>query len=235
MWRWCKMTMLGCSLMLGILTAGNTAAASVSDNSVVNNVAVKQAIAEDIASPYELIKNVTEEVLAKIDSHRGRLEAGGSDAERERHLNSFFDQIDATLTKVVDFEWIARNVMGPYGKSATPAQRASFAETFHSGLVQTYGRGLLSYSNQEIIVLPGSDDYTSKRKVSVRQEIRSTEGNYPLEYSMGLNKMGQWRVINVVINGINLGKTFRNQFVQAAQKNGGDIDAVIATWDSKAG
>lgn len=79
--------------------------------------------------------------------------------------------------------------------------------------------------------MPGSE-FNGKRKVSVKQEIRSVDGNYPLEYSMGLSKSGQWKVINVIINGINLGKTFRNQFVQAAQKNGGDIDAVIAGWDS---
>jgi phospholipid transport system substrate-binding protein len=34
----------------------------------------------------------------------------------------------------------------------------------------------------------------------------------------------------VVINGINLGKTFRNQFVQSAQRSGGNIDKVISGW-----
>ena len=51
---------------------------------------------------------------------------------------------------------------------------------------------------------------------------------------MGLNKKAEWRVINVIINGINLGKTFRSQFVQAAQKNQGDLDQVIANWGSEA-
>jgi ABC-type transporter MlaC component len=37
-------------------------------------------------------------------------------------------------------------------------------------------------------------------------------------------------ITNVVINGINLGKTLQNQFLQAAQKNSNDIDSVIASW-----
>ena len=37
-------------------------------------------------------------------------------------------------------------------------------------------------------------------------------------------------MLNVVINGINLGKTFRNQFTQSAQRSGGDIDQVISGW-----
>lgn len=240
MWQYCKTTIMVYLLSAGMMAVGNVAAEQISGDVVANQLikaaagAGQAAAPENVGSPYKLIEDITVEVLAKIDSHRGKIEAGGSDAEKERYLDCFFEEIDATLSNVVDFNWIARNVMGGYGKSASADQRAAFAKTFHAGLVETYGRGLLSYSDQEITVLPGVKDYTEKRKVSVRQEIRGADGNYPLEYSMGLNKSGQWRIINVVINGINLGKTFRNQFVQAAQKNGGDIDAVIANWDSKA-
>jgi phospholipid transport system substrate-binding protein len=69
--------------------------------------------------------------------------------------------------------------------------------------------------------------------LTVKQEIRSTDTVYPLEYSMARKKTGQWMVVNVVINGINLGKTFRNQFVQSAQRAGGDIDQVINGWSSE--
>ena len=187
-----------------------------------------------VGSPYLLVEEVTAEVLAKIEVHRAKIEAAEAEAKKTQLFECFFNDIDATLSRVIDFSWIARNVMGSYGKTATPAQREAFAEAFRAGLVETYGRGLLSYSNQEIAILAANDDYKVKRKVSVRQEIRGEDGNYPLEYTMGLNKSGQWRVINVIINGINLGKTFRNQFVSASQKNGGSIDAVIANWGSQA-
>ena len=182
-------------------------------------------------SPFLLVEDITAKILNKIEAHRALVEASSSEVEKEALMNAFFTDVEAIMASAVDFDWIARNVMGPYGKQATKAQRELFARTFRDGLVETYGRGLLSYRDQQIVVLPGAD-YEGKRKVSVQQEIRSVDGNYPLEYSMGLSKSGQWKVINVIINGINLGKTFRNQFVQAAQKNGGDIDAVIAGWDS---
>ena len=59
-----------------------------------------------------------------------------------------------------------------------------------------------------------------QRRVTVKQEIRSSDNVYPLEYSLARKKSGEWMVVNVVINGINLGKTFRNQFVQSAQRSG---------------
>jgi phospholipid transport system substrate-binding protein len=52
---------------------------------------------------------------------------------------------------------------------------------------------------------------------------------------MNLTRDGSWRVTNLVINGINLGKIFRNQFIQRAKQFGGDIDKVIDNWSSSAG
>ena len=132
----------------------------------------------------------------------------------------------------VDFGFIARNVMGSYGRSATPEQRALFAKTFRDGLVETYGRGLISYNDQKIVLLEAVPLAKGQRKVAVKQEIRSSDNVYPLEYSLARKKTGEWMVVNVVINGINLGKTFRNQFVQSVQRSGGNIDQVISGWQS---
>ena len=89
----------------------------------------------------------------------------------------------------------------------------------------------MSYSSEKIVLLSNDTELGDKRKVSVRQEIRGLDNNYPLKYTMGL-KNGQWKIINVTINGINLGKTFKNQFMQSAEKHSGNIDKVITGWDS---
>ncbi len=234
MWSFSKVGVLTSLLAVSLLSVSALFSGEVLSGDGVDGEEANEADAEQIVSPYALIEAVTADVVATIARHRAKIDAGGSKTDQEAGLRCFFDDIDTTLGKVIDFPWIARNVMGPYGKPASAEQRKLFAATFRTGLVSTYGRGLLSYGDQEIVVLPGGDDYKEKRKITVRQEIRGADGNYPLEYTMGLGKDAQWRIINVIINGINLGKTFRNQFVQASQKNGGDIDAVIAGWDSQA-
>ena len=147
--------------------------------------------------------------------------------------NRFFEALDGLLADVVDFNWIALKVMGSYGKQATPEQRTRFASAFRCELIETYGRGLMAYGEQDIVVLPPVDDINGLRKVTVVQEIRGNDGVFPLTYSMGMNRDDQWKVTNVVINGINLGKTFRNQFLQRAQTFDGNIDQIIADWSSK--
>ena len=68
---------------------------------------------------------------------------------------------------------------------------------------------------------------------SVKMEVRSKEGKvYPVIYSMRLGEDGSWRMYNIIINGINIGLTYRNQFASAmnAPENKGSLDAVINGW-----
>jgi len=177
--------------------------------------------AETAADPYKKIEQVTVELLDIIATYR--------ESYPETEV-AYFGKLDQLLSAHVDFGFIARNVMGSYGRSASPEQRTQFAQTFRNGLVETYGRGLISYNDQKIVLLDAAPVAKGQRRVTVKQEIRSSDNVYPLEYSLARKKSGEWMVVNVVINGINLGKTFRNQFVQSAQRSAGDIDQVIGGW-----
>ena len=187
--------------------------------------AVSLTIAQDnVSDPYQQIEQVTVELLDAIATHQ----VGYPENEK-----AYFDSLESLLRDRIDFAFISRNVMGSYHKIATPEQRARFAATFRSGLVETYGRGLIGYENQEIVLVKAEKVAEGQRRLTVKQEIRSADTVYPLEYSMARKKNEQWMVVNVVINGINLGKTFRNQFVQSAQRAGGDIEKVINGWSSE--
>ena len=177
-------------------------------------------------TPHQLVTIVTDELLKAISTHRDTFDAEPAE---------FFSALDCLLKDVIDFEWIAYKVMGSYGRKAEAEQRSRFAGIFRSDLIETYGRGLMAYGEQSIVVIPPKEDTQGLRKVKVVQEIRGADGVFPLVYTMGLNREGKWKVTNVVINGINLGKTFRNQFVQRAQKVDGDIEQVINNWSSSAG
>ncbi len=188
------------------------------------------AMAEDFSSdPHQLVRQVTDQLLEDIARYRQAMESATSRAERDSRMEDFLGELRATLEPVVDFQWIALNVMGNHRQAATPEQRERFREIFTRGLVETYGRGLLSYSDQRIVVHPPRQPVEDQRRVTVFQEIQGADGRYPLQYSMALNRGGDWKVVNVIINGINLGNTFRNQFSQAYSRHG-DIDAVIDNW-----
>ena len=177
------------------------------------------------ADPFTQIEQVTGDLLTVISTYS---------EEYPANEQSYFAALAQLMQEHVDFAYISRQVMGPYKAQATPQQRQLFETKFRDGLIETYGRGLIGYGNEEIVLVNRSDLNAGQRKVSVKQEIRSDGVVYPMEYSMALSKRtGQWKAINVIINGINMRNIFRSQFVNAAQKSGGDIDLVIAGWSTE--
>ena len=176
------------------------------------------------SEPHALIESMTDDLLAGMEQYR---------TIADDNPAPFFEYLEKRLNTVMDFSWIARNVMGNYRKTASTEQQSRFAGVFRRGLVETYGRGLLAYSDEKIIVLPPEADIAGKKRVTVTQEIHGADKIYPVAYTVGRNKKGQWKILNVVIGGVNLGKTFRNQFAQAAKKHSGDIDKVIENWATK--
>lgn len=199
--------------------------------------------------PYKIVQQTTEQVLAIIKDAKGY---HAKDPER------FNTQVTTVLDKVVDFDGFARGVMGPYASTqryqalTTDAERAAFREriqrfssTFKRGLVETYANGLLKFSGEKIETLPprkGDDPATGS--VAIVQNIYgSADKPYVVQYSMRRNKEGEWKLQNVIIEGINLGQTYRSQFASAADQYHGDLEKVIANWhvepqtggDSKAG
>ncbi|WP_246068548.1 MlaC/ttg2D family ABC transporter substrate-binding protein [Microbulbifer harenosus] len=173
-------------------------------------------------NPYATIENVSNQLLGVIRSEGQQVSS---------NPQGYYASVDRVLAPVVDFDFIARGVMGSYAKQATPAQRAKFSSTFRRDLVATFARGVATFGNMDVkVVNPGSTP--SGNRVNVLQEVRSPEGLTKVSYTLVRNKSGQWKLINVILNGVNLGKTFRGQFSQAMQANGGDIDRVIASWSA---
>ncbi len=147
----------------------------------------------------------------------------------------FYKEIDELLSPVVDFERIARRVMAKYYRQASAGQREEFIKVFKQSLLKLYAKGLLDIGNEKIVILPparGGNPDSKKQIVDV--EIISANGNkFPITYSMFMNGSNQWKMENVIVNGINIGLTYRNQFSHLMEEKNNDIDQVIAGWTSK--
>ena len=97
-------------------------------------------------------------------------------------------------------------------------------------MLDTYASTLVEFKDEKINVLPPTDPIDSKTKARVNIEIVTSSGTYPGRYSMYLDKDNDWKIINIEINGMNLGKIFRNQFYSLMEKNKEDINLVIEKW-----
>ena len=171
--------------------------------------------------PRQVVQNTTTELLQDLKRNKEHYKI---------HPKEFYQAMDNILGSVVDADGVSRSVMTVrYSRQASPEQMARFQENFKQGLMQFYGNALLEYDNQDIKVLPMGMQRDPKR-AEVKMEVTDSKGVvYPLSYTMVL-KNNRWMMRNVVINGINVGKLFRDQFAEAMQKNGQDLDKVIDGW-----
>jgi len=148
----------------------------------------------------------------------------------EEDSDLFVKEISNAFSPIVDFKRIARNVMGKHYKTSTASQRERFSEAFRTSLLNTYSKTLIEFKDEKIIVLPPKNQSKSANKVKVYIEIVTSSKKYPGVYSMYLDKNNEWKIINIVVNGINLGLTFRSQFYSLMEKNNNDISTVIDKW-----
>ena len=148
----------------------------------------------------------------------------------EDRPEEFIKSISKSLEPLVDFKRISRNVMGKHYKMASQDQRDKFQEIFKSTLLETYSKTLAEFKNEEIRIIPSINSSNKPNREKVHLEIVTSTKIYPAFYDMYLNKKNQWKLINIVINGVNLGVTFRNQFYSLMKDQENDIDKVIDLW-----
>ena len=144
----------------------------------------------------------------------------------------FTKEISDAFAPIVDFKRISRNVMGKYSKLATNLQQEEFSRAFENSLLDTYASTLVEFKDEKINVIPPKKPSKISDKARVNIEIVTSSDTYTGRYSMYLDKAGKWKIINIEINGMNLGKIFRNQFYSLMEKNDEDINLVIQKWVS---
>ena len=173
--------------------------------------------------PHQLVARTAKDLTALIREGQGYAQ---EDPER------FFAAVDALLAPVVDFNGFARGVMAAHYKQASPAQRSRFAETFKWSLIRAYALALTDFTEGEVVVVPADGPPKHPRRRAVKTEIHTGTGIYPVIYTTTLGRDGAWRIGNINIAGVNIGKTYRSQFTSMAadHRYGGDLDRIINAW-----
>ncbi len=202
-------------LMFGILVWAVSALAAAQEK------AEQPAVSESL-TPHQVVEAVTGDLM--------EMAKAGKDAIQEDPAQ-YFKDVRGIMESAVDFKYIARNVMGAkYWKSATNDQKAQFIEVFTGGMVETYAKGMANFADFEISVVEPKEAVGEKRKTEVIQKFKGPEGVNRVSYTMGKQRSGEWKLLNIVLDGVNLGKTLRAQFSQSVAESKGDLDAAIAGW-----
>ena len=95
------------------------------------------------------------------------------------------------------------------------AQRNEFTSLFSELLRNVYMGRILSYTDEKVVFL--KERVLSETKTEVTSEIITSAKTIPINYRM-IRKDNEWKVYEVIIEGVSLVKNYRSQFRNILKK-----------------
>ncbi|MDI1232298.1 MAG: ABC transporter substrate-binding protein [Methylobacter sp.] len=167
-----------------------------------------KAIAEDLLPPQQVIQNVSSQLQQKM---------------KDKSFTRDFAQVVRFVNGVIDphiaFNQVAQLVLGRHWKTATPQEQERFKDEFQTLLVRTYSRAFVEYTDWSMRFRPIQVPNAATR-IMVRTDILQP-GRQAVEvnYRMLLNS-GEWKVYDIMIDGVSLVTNYRTTFNDYIQRKG---------------
>jgi phospholipid transport system substrate-binding protein len=125
-------------------------------------------------------------------------------------------EIRGVINEVFDYKELSQRTLGRDWKKFKPAQQTEFIDLFSKLLENVYADRILAYTHEKIEF--GKETQLKKGRMEVESYIITLDNTkVPLFYRTS-NKSGQWRVYDVVIEGVSMIKNYRGQFRQILSK-----------------
>jgi ABC-type transporter MlaC component/ABC-type amino acid transport substrate-binding protein len=127
--------------------------------------------------------------------------------------------VDELLLPVVDHAYMAKRVLAKNWKKTSKEQKIQFVGAFKHKVIRTYAGAFKAFNGEELI-FENAKYSKSKKKASVKSAIQRVGAPaINVTYKLYLKK-NNWLTYDVVIEGVSLVKSFRDQFQQRIEKLG---------------
>ena len=148
-----------------------------------------------------------------------------SNVERARRFRKI-------LTQSFDFPTIAKFVLGRYWRIANKKQRGEYVVLFEDFIVQAYAHRFKDLSGKEFIVKQSRK--LTARDMLVLSEVVIAPGKPPIRVNWRVRgPNNQYRVIDVVVEGISMSVTQRDEFAAVIRSSGGKVEGLLAALRKK--
>lgn len=127
-------------------------------------------------------------------------------------------------------EGIGRFVLGRYSRSATDAQMSEYLKLFEQEIVETWADRFSDYSGQKFEVdgaAPAASGHNAE-SVAIVNSTFYTAPTAPVKIDWRVASRGDlFKITDVMVEGLSLARTMRDEYGSVIAKNGGDVNALI--------
>ena len=170
-----------------------------------------------IQTAEEVVMSTADAVLERLTAEREAI-----DADPGR----IYGLVNEVVIPHFDFISMSKWVLGKKSwRGASEGQREQFIGEFRTLLVRTYAKALLEYSDEAIEYLP-TEENPNSNLIVVKTKINQAGAKaVPIDYRMHVSG-GEWKVVDIVVDGVSLISTYRGSFASQIKKDG--LDALIS-------
>ncbi len=143
------------------------------------------------------------------------------DLKQPSKANERRQLLEKAVGERFDYQEMSRRSMGAPWANLSEKDKMEFVSLFQTLLVNTYADKIESYSGEGVQYV---NERNEKEYAEVRTKVLTGKTEIPLDYRL-LHKGSDWRVYDVVVDGVSLVNNYRGQFSKIL-RNGSYADLV---------
>jgi phospholipid transport system substrate-binding protein len=118
-------------------------------------------------------------------------------------------KIRSISEKMFDYNELSRRTLGQNWNKFNNEQQKEFTELYKSILEDAYADKLITYTNEKVLF--NKETILSEKTCEIQTTIVTKKADIPIHYRV-IQKEGEWRVYDIVIEGVSLVNNYRTQF-----------------------
>ena len=144
-------------------------------------------------------------------------------------IDQKIDKLKSIASETVDIKGIGMYTLGSYRKVLSEDQKKEYNILFEQYFLKTFSSRLAEYSNPEIEVK--SKDKLNKNYTIVSSILVSTDQRpeVRIDWRIYTKKPGDLKIRDLIIEGLSLVRTQKEEFASIIESNNGDINALFAS------
>ncbi len=182
------------------------------------------AVAQESAAKTEAVVELSEQAkfIQSLGDRAIAILANKDSSPEERNT-----QFRNMLRETFDLPTIARFVIGRSSwATATPEQQKEYMDLFEALVVKTYSDRFALYTGEGFKARSSTPE--GDKDVMVNSDITHPDGSAPTTVAWRVRqKDGKMGILDVVVEGVSMSVTQRQEYSAVIQRNGGDIGALL--------
>ena len=168
-------------------------------------------------TPDGFLKDSVQEISALVSKYKDRFE---TDEEFLR------DKMNSSVMPKLDIKLMSKIILGKkIWTEMSESQKDDFVEAFQYRMTSTYMKSITAFDGEKVVFLPYEP---GKREniAFVKSKYLIPGGDIAVDYRL-IKKSDEWKVYDIIFDGISLMKNYRADFREHVSQNG--IESLITS------